>query len=631
MNKKNITVLAVIIICTVLISQLIGQVYRINIYSTQHSAGQITINQIKSNQAIALDGYWEFYWNQLLGPEDFAQTEQGSLVYYPIPRLWKGLLQEDISLSPIGTATYRLIIDMDLEDYPSKIGLALKMPFVYSAYNLWLNGELIASNGQVGLNKAEEKPVRAPKTIMFSSLKGENELILQISNHHFYRGGISSSILLGQADYVFSITNKQIALDIFMAGSFFISGVLFFLLYLHRRDEKGILYFALICIFSFSRTLLSNEVFISNIVRDFNWAIGNRIEASFSYVAIPLAILLFGELYKKHFVLKYLAIWKVVILVGIFLVTLAPHVLYDSLLPYLYFVQTAYILYIFTAFIKYYDKGTADFYILFSGKLILAYYAMHDILVTYKIIDSIFKLQLGIYIFTFILGYAIILYLYREFGKVERLVTENQSMLTEITRMNQELEQLVEKRTQELEESNRQLYELSICDGLTKIPNRLRFDQQLSSFLAQSFQKGIPLAVLFLDIDFFKNYNDSYGHLKGDETLKAIANSLHQEVVRDEKAFMARYGGEEFVVLYLNRDKAEAYQLAEKLRNQIADLKIPHQTSQVSEFVTISIGGISLIPKSQDDAKSILSRADDALYRAKKLGRNRTYMAESIT
>ncbi len=631
MNKKNITLLAGIIICTVLISQLIGQAYRINIYSTEHSAGQITINQIQSNQAIALDGYWEFYWNQLLGPEDFAQTEQGSVVYYPIPRLWKGLLQEDISLSPIGTATYRLIIDMDLEDYPSKRGFALKIPFVYSAYNLWLNGELIASNGQVGLNKAEEKLVRAPKTIMFSTLRGENELILQISNHHFYRGGISSSILLGQADYVFSITNKQIALDIFMAGSFFISGVLFFLLYFHRRDEKGILYFALICIFSLSRTLLSNEVFISNIIRDFDWAIGNRIEASFSYVAIPLAILLFGELYKKYFILKYLAIWKVVMVVGIILVTMAPHVLYDSLLPYLYFVQTAYLLYIFIAFIKYYDKSTADFYILFSGKLILAYYAMHDILVTYKIIDGIFKLQLGIYIFTFILGYAIILYLYREFGKVERLVTENQSMLTEITRMNQELEQLVEKRTQELEESNRQLYELSICDGLTKIPNRLRFDQQLSSFLAQSFQKGIPLAILFLDIDFFKNYNDSYGHLKGDETLKAIANSLHQEVIRDENAFMARYGGEEFVVLYLNRDKAEAYQLAEKLRNQIADLRIPHQTSQVSEFVTISIGGISLIPKSQDDAKSILSRADDALYKAKKLGRNRTYMAESIT
>lgn len=623
---KKIRLVGVIILCSIFLGVLIMGLHQRNNTDKDIIKGQIFIERIEDNYAIALDGEWEFYWDQLIPPENFNGVKDDNIDYFQVPQLWMGSTYGNIPLESMGVATYRMVFDIKMQDQVQNDVLGIKMPYVYSAYRLWLNGNMISYNGEVGLNSTEETVTRSPEVIVISPLDGKNEIVLQISNHHFYRGGISKSILLGTADYLFSIREKQIALDIFMAGSFFVMSVMFFLLYFIRMKEKGILYFSLVCFFVFTRTLISNEVYISQIFNNFNWGIGNRIEASFSYVGMPLMILLLGELYKKYFVLKFLNLWKIFSVVGLVFVSLFPHVFYDSPLIYVNLIQAIYVIYIFITFIKYFDKSIIDFYVLIIGKFIVSIYAIHDIIITYNIMGGSLKFQIGMYIFIFSLGYALILLLYREFGRVESLVFQNESMLIQISQMNQDLEQLVEKRTEELEISNKQLLEISRVDGLTGIPNRLSLDYKLNSFLEQAVEKSQPITILFLDIDFFKIYNDNYGHIQGDNALRNIAQALFKEIKNEENAFIARFGGEEFVLLYLNMDFEETYNKAEKLRIFVSELKIPHEYSMVSDFITISIGGISLIPTKEDKATTLLDRADKALYRAKEAGRNKTYM-----
>lgn len=624
MNKKTSGI--VIVIMTVVFLSMLIKISDINhtdIRQDKVIKGKTTIESIDHNYSISLDGEWEFYWGQLLEPGEIRDKRE-DLDYFNVPNLWEGTTYRNINLDSTGAATYRMVFYMHLEENQRQV--ALRIPYVYSAYKLWLNGDTISSNGKVALSQKDEKVIRKPQVIVISPRQGENEIVLQISNHHFYRGGITKSIELGCAEKLFSSREKQLVMDMFMAGGFFITGLFFCLLYLIRRKELAILYFSIFCLIFFMRTMISNEVYIAHVINHFSWEIGNRLEASISYIGIPLVILLLGELYKNHLNLKFLYQWRLLAFIGVLVVTLLPHKIYDGLLIYLYLVLFAYAIYVFVAFIRCFDKSMPDFYVLLMGKCILFYFTFHDVIVTYTSIDANHKVQIGMYVFIFSLGYALVLYLYREFGKVENLMIQNENMVAEISKMNQDLERVVEKRTEELENTNRKLYELSMVDGLTKIPNRLQFDEKLNDLLIKAASNKAPLSILFLDIDFFKHYNDNYGHIQGDEALKKISWALYQKVKCDKDAFIARYGGEEFVVVYLNKDAEETYKLAEDLRLMVAGMTIPHEFSAISNHITVSIGGISLMPNKDVKATDLLDRADKALYRAKNEGRNRTFM-----
>jgi diguanylate cyclase (GGDEF)-like protein len=131
-----------------------------------------------------------------------------------------------------------------------------------------------------------------------------------------------------------------------------------------------------------------------------------------------------------------------------------------------------------------------------------------------------------------------------------------------------------------------------------------------------------------LDVDFFKNYNDFYGHQKGDETLQAIGGVLKQ-LIAEEQVFAARVGGEEFFVLWTENRIAEAERVAIKLRHMIADLGIPHERSTVAPYVTVSLGLYVLRGGAQDSADDLYREADDALYEAKARGRNCIMLRDS--
>ena len=168
---------------------------------------------------------------------------------------------------------------------------------------------------------------------------------------------------------------------------------------------------------------------------------------------------------------------------------------------------------------------------------------------------------------------------------------------------------------------NDMLEKLSMYDGLTNIRNRRFFDETFEKTFSEIKRDKKSLAVLMIDIDFFKPYNDNYGHGQGDETLRKVAKALEKTIKRASD-FVARYGGEEFVILLkdINKDGVEA--VANNLLNAIRELKITHEFSKIENYVTVSIG-VSYYNSSSDITKlELLLKADEALYNVKNSGRN---------
>ena len=184
------------------------------------------------------------------------------------------------------------------------------------------------------------------------------------------------------------------------------------------------------------------------------------------------------------------------------------------------------------------------------------------------------------------------------------------------------LAELVEERTVELREANSRLEELSRSDPLTGLANRRHFDELKEIEFRRALRLGQPLSVLMCDVDFFKLYNDTYGHALGDQCLKAVAEVMTGVFARAGE-LVARVGGEEFAVLLPGSDAASARKAAERLRQGIAALAMSHATSQVASHVTLSIGVAQFEPASMDRFDQLLQCADQALYRAKTQGRDR--------
>lgn len=192
-----------------------------------------------------------------------------------------------------------------------------------------------------------------------------------------------------------------------------------------------------------------------------------------------------------------------------------------------------------------------------------------------------------------------------------------------------------------LESANQELQRLAFVDGLTRVANRRGFDYTLEQEWRRLRREGIsitecanqatvsanppPLSLVLCDVDCFKLYNDTCGHLAGDRCLQQVAAAIRRAVERPAD-LVARYGGEEFAVLLPNTDAAGAVHVAQKIREEIRALQIPHPSSAVSEFVTVSLGVTTTIPYDDNSPAELIAAADKALYQAKKTGRDRLFL-----
>lgn len=209
--------------------------------------------------------------------------------------------------------------------------------------------------------------------------------------------------------------------------------------------------------------------------------------------------------------------------------------------------------------------------------------------------------------------------------ELEQLADDFNRMAAQLKESYATLERKVEDRTRALEDSNARLAALSTTDALTNIANRRRFDEVLNSEWSRASRTRQPLALAMIDIDWFKNYNDHYGHNAGDECLRQVAAVFSANVCRTGD-LVARYGGEEFVFIAPATTGENALGMAQKICEALREQALPYALSSFG-CVTVSIGVAAMIPEESDTPEMLMQAADAAMYRAKEQGRNQAVLA----
>ncbi|MBW4622728.1 MAG: diguanylate cyclase [Cyanosarcina radialis HA8281-LM2] len=220
----------------------------------------------------------------------------------------------------------------------------------------------------------------------------------------------------------------------------------------------------------------------------------------------------------------------------------------------------------------------------------------------------------------------------RERKQAEKMLAEYyQTLQQEVESRTRELElEIVERKIAEaaLQAANLELQKLAIVDSLTQVANRRWFDEYLTQEWRRMTREQQPLSLILCDIDFFKHYNDTYGHQAGDECLYQVAKAIAAAAKRPGD-LVARYGGEEFAVILPNTPPQGGVRVAEEIQAIVRQMKLLHPDSQVSQYITLSLGIAGTIPTLDLNANILVTAADRALYRAKKEGRDRL-MGEKV-
>lgn len=217
-------------------------------------------------------------------------------------------------------------------------------------------------------------------------------------------------------------------------------------------------------------------------------------------------------------------------------------------------------------------------------------------------------------------------------GEVEKLKLEKldlEIMLENITEHADAIEAELRARNQEVNTlnhqlalANRELEQLANADGLTAIANRRHFDLTLEREWKRLTREKLPISLLLGDIDYFKRYNDTYGHQAGDECLRQVCQAFNNSIKRPSD-LAARYGGEEIAAILPNTDSIGAMHVGREIRHCLHELAIEHSASPIAGIVTLSLGVATLVPTSLTKPTLLVNQADTALYKAKKLGRDR--------
>jgi diguanylate cyclase (GGDEF)-like protein len=213
-------------------------------------------------------------------------------------------------------------------------------------------------------------------------------------------------------------------------------------------------------------------------------------------------------------------------------------------------------------------------------------------------------------------------YITKPINKIELLARVNSALKLKMemdSRKERERELL--EMTEKLDVANKQLTRMSYLDGLTSVPNRRYFEEFFTREWKNAVRVSSFISLIMLDIDCFKSYNDTYGHLNGDDCLKKIATTLSKTLKRP-KDFLCRYGGEEFIAVLPDTDEKGVLEVANRFLRETKKLKIAHKTSSAGKNVTISIGVATVKPGKKDKANSLVNKADEALYQAKQSGRD---------
>ncbi|PKM48681.1 MAG: diguanylate cyclase, partial [Firmicutes bacterium HGW-Firmicutes-6] len=534
-----------------------------------------------------------------------------------------------------GYATYKLTFVASENQI-----LALKIPKLRTAYKLFINGDLITSAGTLGQSKDTMVPQYLPQIVSFETLAGDNEVVIQMSNFYMSSGGLLNSILLGGESQLLALRYHGLAYELFLCGALMMMGIYHLALFFFRKKDRAPLYFGLFCMLIAIRTLMIGESFLYFAWPDLDFVITRKIQTLTYYLGVPLILMFFRTILPDYF---HARLTQIVLILGIAYtaaVILAPTNIYSAINP-LYQIWTIFlIVYLLAMLLKIARHKEPNSGLIVLGGLILIATCFIDIITLSPWINDSWPPLLrmifqgdansstGQLIFAGL--YSLLL------AKTFTESLEHRTIMSEqLSEINDHLDELVAQRTRELTAANQkveqqnfelelinhELQRLSLRDPLTELWNRRKYDETIGLEWQRCLRQQRPISLLFIDVDYFKNYNDLYGHVAGDATLIKIGTTLRTALSRPTD-MVVRYGGEEFIVLLAETGKKEAILNASRLLEKIEALAIPHEGSAVKNCITVSIGVTTLLPDRHSQHQDLVRIADKALYQAKTNGRN---------
>lgn len=407
----------------------------------------------------SLDGQWEFYWQELLSPEDFKKPDKilkRELI--TVPMAWNKFKIDGSELSGDGYATYRVLINTSGDQI-----LGLKIPRIFTSYNLWLDGELIASNGTVARDKKQMVSQYKPQVKYIKPETNQMEIVIQVANFRHRSGGILESIQLGSENQISELRTRNLALELFLFGSLFIIGFYHLGLFIFRTKDKSTLYFGIYALLIAIRTVLVGEIYFINLFPNFSWELAHKLQTSAYYLGVPLLFMFLKSVYPEDVSKKIYSFIKYFAFSFTCLVLFTPAKIFTQFNPiYQLFTLLLVIPYcLYLLFTICYRKREGS-YLIAVGVLILILFAINDIVFLSIVLNDTANHFLrnivtrgnlsswGLLAFVFAQSLVLAKKLSKSFTKVE-LMTE------ELQQLNEGLEEMVKERTHALETSKEQL------------------------------------------------------------------------------------------------------------------------------------------------------------------------------
>lgn len=544
-----------------------------------------------------LDGEWTFYHQQLMTKGDFSH---GQKVH--IPSSFESIVGKK---NTYGTYIKKWHVPKEWQNHE----VAVYMPFEYSAYAFYVDGKKLTSAGVVGDAKTHQTMLKN-NIAYFTPTHSTVVFAMEVSSFQHIRGGFENSIQISHASAVDRHVNSEMFRHTILTGVIFMMGLMMLLFALFLRDLREFFVFGLFCI-SFSLRSFFAVPFVYARVTNVSYEWGTKMEYFWTLMCFCVFIYLMRLYYQKKF-----STWMIVfvwIICGTLMIVtfFTPPVIFQDL-----FFKTTwpmipiflYLLYVIAWSLK-------------ENKWISRMNAIGSIIVFLGVILDYLK---GIGVITSQIEMtmvAVTIYLVLQVTALARDFSKNRANLVllneELLALNESLDHQVAERTLQLSEANKRLQEIAWKDALTGIFNRRYFSAILDGWFEEAKVQRTPLSIMMIDIDKFKQYNDYYGHLKGDELLKQFTKLIEHEL--PEHALFARYGGEEFIII-LKETQQVSLALAERLRQKIEITAIPH-LGREKGIITASFGLATYTNEQQ--SRELIDIADNHLYQAKVHGRNR--------
>lgn len=478
--------LIIILFCVIIVSITIG----LNKKQDMVINGVLDVSNIKQGSAINLSGVWGFYWEQQVLSNGKIQN-MGNEQMVTVPSNWTKYKSNNKKLPIDGYAVYRIIVKGSKGD-----NLALKIPQIGSSYNLWIDGKIRYSSGHVGKNAIESKPKWTTKVVNFSVQKEYTEVMIEVSNFHYFRAGITTPIIIGTESQIQQLKYGGLFIDSFIFAVLFVMAVFFLLLYLLYNHNKSYAYLALFSAAVALRPLLYGECYFNNIFQNLSFEINTKIYLV-TFVVIQLFFLYFyyqyEELLSKKFV--YFIGWPLILIIAVGVIIPAKYMIYpvillEALIPIVAFI-CIYLLYLAYR-MKYQEVG-----INLLSILLLSFLSIIDILNNNRII------QLNTYYTPIAMLIITSIQTFLQICKFRESALLNEKLIHEVDIKNLKLEYEIKQRniTEKLN------------NGLKAMVSTLQIEELLVSII-DNLHKLIEIdnAVIVLNVD--KNLNFIVNKLK---------------------------------------------------------------------------------------------------------------------